>query len=185
MVERILERHAPRGMALVAGMCAGGESGLWSRGIAADAVFEIGSVTKTFTATLLAALGDEGIVALDDPVARHLPVAPPVRRREITLADLATHHSGLPRLPAGLLPRAFTRDRRDPYARFDDRRMRRAIAETRPKRAPGTKFAYSNYGFGLLGYALAHRTGMSYGELVRERIALPLGLARTAVDPSR
>ena len=128
-----LERAAPRGAALVVGTT----QGIWSRGVAPDAVFEIGSISKTFTATLLAALVEDGVVALDDPVARFLPVAPPVNARAITLEDLATHHSGLPRLPKGMLAKSFTAERHDPYASFDATRLQHAIAETAPKRAPG------------------------------------------------
>ncbi len=145
----------------------------------AASVFEIGSITKTFTGTLLADMAREGLVALDDPVAEHLPVAPPVLGRPITLEDLATHTSGLPRLPSGLLRTAYTRDRKDPYARLD---LLAAIPATRPKREPGGRAVYSNYGMGLLGYALAHRAGVSYGELVRSRITAPLGLTHTALD---
>ena len=155
-MEAVLGRSAARHAGLAVGISAGGESGVWTRGETA-ATFEIGSITKTFTATLLASMARDGLVALDDPVARYLPVAPPVKGREVTLEDLATHHSGLPRLPAGTLVKAFTSERRDPYAGFDDERMRRAIAETEPKRAPGETFVYSNYGYGLLGYALAQR----------------------------
>ena len=168
--------------ALVVGVHADGETGVWSRGAEPDAVFEIGSITKTFTATVLASMVRDGLVALDDPVADHLPVAPPMQGRPITLEDLATHRSGFPRLPAGMLVQGYTTQRHNPYASLDDARMRRAIAETRPKRAPGGKVRYSNYGYGLLGYALARRAGMSYAELVHTRITKPLGLAHTALD---
>ena len=173
-----VERAAPRGAAIVVGTT----QGIWSRGVSPDAVFEIGSISKTFTATLLAALVDDGVVALDDPVARYLPVAPPVIGRAITLEDLATHHSGLPRLPKGLLTKSFTTERHDPYASFDATRLERAIAETAPKRAPGEKFTYSNFGYGLLGHALARAAGTTYAELVRARITEPLQLTRTGLD---
>jgi CubicO group peptidase (beta-lactamase class C family) len=73
-------------------------------------VFEIGSVTKVFTALLLAIAVQRGEARLDDPVSEHLPDGSRVPRRgdgEITLLDLATHTSGLPRLPPGLLWRAL------------------------------------------------------------------------------
>jgi CubicO group peptidase (beta-lactamase class C family) len=181
-VSEILGRSAARHPGLVVGVHAHGETGVWSRGVEPDAVFEIGSITKTFTATLLASMVRDGLVALSDPVAEHLPVAPPVHTRPITLEDLATHRSGLPRLPAGMLVQGYTTHRHDPYASLDDTRMRRAMATTKPKRAPGGKVAYSNYGYGLLGYALAQRAGMSYGELVHTRITQPLGLVHTALD---
>ena len=161
------------------GLHTGGETRFWSRGVPADAVFEIGSITKTFTGLLLADMAREGLVALDDPVAEYLPVASPDVGRPITLEHLATHTSGLPRLPRGTLIAGYTRERKDPYAKVD---LRTAIPATRPKRAPGGRAVYSNYGYGLLGYALAQRAGMSYGDLVRTRIAGPLGLTQTALD---
>jgi CubicO group peptidase (beta-lactamase class C family) len=155
----------------------------------ASSLFEIGSITKVFTATLLADMARAGLVALDDPVAEHLPahVRMPVRGRPITLEDLASHRSGLPRLPRGLLRQALTRDRGDPYARVDAAWLEAAVPRTPPRREPGRRVAYSNYGVGLLGHALTRRAGMSYDALVRERIAAPLGLRHTgtAVDGGR
>jgi D-alanyl-D-alanine-carboxypeptidase/D-alanyl-D-alanine-endopeptidase len=184
-VGHVLKRSAARHAGLVVGVRAGSDVGLWSRGELPDgshSVFEIGSISKTFTAMLLAGMARDGLVALDDPLATHLPVAPPVKGREITLEDLATHHSGLPRLPAGLLVAAMTSERRDPYARYDDATLRATIRETKPKRAPGERFVYSNYGYGLLGYALARRAGTTYAELLQQRLTGPLGLADTGLD---
>lgn len=184
-VDRLLARTRVRRSGLVVGVRAVDGTRTWHRGdlpAGADSLFEIGSVTKTFTALLLADLVLDGTVALDDPVEQYLPVAPPVVGRPITLEDLATHHSGLPRLPAGTALRGTTVERHDPYARFDDAEMVRAIARTTPKRPPGEKFAYSNFGAGLLGWALARRTGSTYADLVADRITRPLGLADTWVE---
>jgi D-alanyl-D-alanine-carboxypeptidase/D-alanyl-D-alanine-endopeptidase len=164
-----------------------GAEGAWHRGHVPDgprSIFEIGSITKVFTATLLADMAREGLVGLDDPVQRWLPegVRMPVRGREITLEDLSTHQSGLPRLPKGLLLPAATRDRRDPYARLDPARLEAAIPTTRPRREPGERFRYSNYAVGLLGHVLARRAGTSYERLVRQRICEPLGLGDTWVQ---
>lgn len=137
-----------------------------------DAVYEIGSLTKPFTARLLALLVDDGVVALDDPVDT------PVKGRPITLKDLSEHRSGLPRLPRKL----EGWDRKDPYAQFTAERMPEVIAKTPPKHEPGGKVAYSNYGYGLLGFELANRVGTTYGELVRDRITEPLGMTRTGLD---
>ena len=187
-LEPVLERSAPRRTGLVVGAAAGRDVALWHRGRLPDgahSIFEIGSVTKTFTATLLAGMALEGLVSLDDPVNRHLPagVRVPPRGREITLEDLASHRSGLPVVPRGLLWRALTVDRRDPYARWDAARLEAAVPRTRPRREPGRKFRYSNYGVGLLGYALSLRAGTTYEELVRTRICAPLGLADTWIEP--
>jgi CubicO group peptidase (beta-lactamase class C family) len=135
----------------------------------ADAVYEIGSLTKPFTARLLALLVEDGVVAYDDPV---------LDGGAFTFRQLAEHRSGLPRLP-----RKLERwDRRDPYRQFTVERMPEVIATTAPKREPGGKVVYSNYGYGLLGYELARRAGTTYGELVRERITAPLGMTRTGLD---
>jgi serine-type D-Ala-D-Ala carboxypeptidase/endopeptidase len=106
----------------------------------------------------------------------------PSRGREITLEDLASHRSGLPGLPRGLLRRALWPDRHDPYARWDAARLEAAVPRSRPRREPGRRPAYSNYGFGLLGYVLARLAGTSYEDLVRERICRPLGLADTRIE---
>jgi serine-type D-Ala-D-Ala carboxypeptidase/endopeptidase len=186
-VEPVLERSAVRRTGLVVGARAGRDSGLWHRGrvpAGPESIFEIGSITKTFTGTLLALMAHEGLVALDDPVNRHLPdgVRVPSRGREITLEDLASHRSGLPGLPRGLLRRALWPDRHDPYARWDAARLEAAVPRSRPRREPGRRPAYSNYGFGLLGYVLARLAGTSYEDLVRERICRPLGLADTRIE---
>ena len=145
-------------------------------------IFEIGSITKVFTATVLADMVEEGLVGLDDPVNLYLREGAglPVRGRPITLRDLATHASGLPRLPKGMLTRAL-RERPNPYASFTVADLERATREARLRREPGTKVRYSNFGAGLLGHALALRTGQSYAELVDERISRPLSLSDTAV----
>jgi CubicO group peptidase (beta-lactamase class C family) len=111
----------------------------------------------------------------------------PSRGREITLADLSSHRSGLPALPKRLLLAALTTRRSDPYADWDAARLEAAIPRARPRREPEQRFRYSNYGVGLLGYLLARRAGVSYDELVRRRIARPLGLHDTgmALDSGR
>ena len=184
-VESTLDKWRTGDRSLVVGVRLDGEERFWHRGELPDgasSIFEIGSITKVFTATLLADLVLAGVVAYDDPVARHLPEAPPVQGRPITLEDLSTHRSGLPRIPAGMLLRGLTVERADPYASLDDERMLRAIRETAPKRAPGGKFCYSNYGAGLLGYALARAAGTTYDRLVADRITGPLKLPDTGVS---
>jgi CubicO group peptidase (beta-lactamase class C family) len=183
----VLERSSARHAGLVVGLQVEGRTAFWSRGALPDghaSIFEIGSITKTFTAVLLADMAREGLVGLDNPAQSLLPdgVRMPTRGRAITLEDLATHRSGLPRLPKGLLLPALTRDRRDPYARFGAARLEASIAATPPRREPGRRPVYSNYGMGLLGYLLARRAGTSYEELVRSRICEPLGMADTWIE---
>jgi RecB family endonuclease NucS len=163
----IARRRARKHAGVVIGVGVDGES--WTMGLgrvgpdrpqppAANTIFEIGSITKVFTATLLAQMAEEGLVALDDPVQRYLQddVLLPVRGRPITLVDLATQSSGLPRLPKGLLRRAL-RESKNPYASFTVADLERAIPETKPRREPGRKLRYSNYGFGLLGQSRPRR----------------------------
>jgi len=183
-VHSTIERATVRGSTVI-GVRLGDETRLWQRGELPDglgSIFEIGSITKVFTSTLLADLVRRGVVAFDDPVAAHVPVAPPVVTRAITLEDLATHRSGLPRLPKGVALRGMTTEHRDPYASFDEERMLRAIVETSPKSPPGENVVYSNYGAGLLGFALARAAGTSFAGLVQEHITRPLGMDDTGVE---
>lgn len=146
-------------------------------------MFEIGSVTKVFTTLLLAIAVERGEAALEDPLSDHLPPGSRVPRRgdtEITLLHLATHTSGLPRLPPGFFWESL-RHREDPYAGLSTNRVLAALAETRPRRDPGEQFRYSNFGGGLLGLALAHTAGVDYETLVLERITRPLGMSDTII----
>ncbi|MBP2404565.1 serine hydrolase domain-containing protein [Streptomyces syringium] len=149
--------------------------------------FETGSLTKTFTALLLAELAARGEVGYDDPLDRYLPhrlPGPP-----ITLLHLATHTSGLPRMPLGLMRRSpihswFS----NPYATFTSSDALAALTRTRLHHRPGTHVRYSNYGAGLLGHALAHAAGghgSDYANLLNERVLAPLGLTDTDCDPHR
>ncbi len=177
-LEKTLDGARTGDRGLVVGARFEGETRFWHRGELPDgplSLFEIGSVTKVVTATLLADLVQDGVVAFDDPVAAYLPAAPPVKERPITLEDLATHRSGLPRLPTNMMVKGLTVDRADPYAGLDDERMLQAIRETTPKRAPGLKFGYSNYGAGLLGYALARATDTTYDRAGRRPHHRPAG----------
>jgi CubicO group peptidase (beta-lactamase class C family) len=179
--EAIARFRGPAG--LVIGALAGSQEGIRARGgVAPDALFEIGSVTKVFTAILLADLSLAGTVALDEPLQALLPgVRVPVRDGEITLAHLATHSSGLPRLPPGFVRRA-RRQRANPYAWLTEEDVLAALERTRLRARPGTKVRYSNYGYGLLGLALSRRAGSPYVELLERRVLSPLGLHETGVD---
>lgn len=144
-------------------------------------VFEIGSITKVFTALLLADQVVAGAVGLDEPLQDLLPdVRLPVRGRPVTLVDLATHTAGFPRLPSGLL-RQSLRTRDDPYSLFTEEDLVRALEGVRLRREPGTHVAYSNFGAATLGHALARRAGSTYEALLAERVTGPLGLDDTVV----
>ena len=150
-----------------------------------DSVFEIGSITKVFTSLVLADMVQRGEVSLDDPVAKYLPpdVQVPERGgRKITLMDLATQTSGLPRMPSNFAPK----DPNNPYADYPAERMHDFLRGYTLTRDIGTKYEYSNLGVGLLGQALAHRAGTDYDALIRARITGPLKMDSTgiALSPS-
>lgn len=143
--------------------------------------FEIGSVTKTMTAALLAEFIARGEIALSDPFAKLLPpgtAVPSFDGREITIADIVTHTSGLPALPANYRPP----DMNNPYAAATERDLLDALATTRLTRAPGSKWEYSNFAIIALSYALAKRSGKDYETLLRERLLVPLGMNETYVN---
>lgn len=153
------------------------------RPVDGDTVFEIGSVTKVFTALLLADMARRGEVELTDPVAKYLPedVAVPQRDgKAITLADLASHTSGLPPMPDNLAPMNSA----NPYAEYSVERLYQFLSSHRLARDIGARWEYSNLGYGLLGHALARRAGGDYETLVRDRILEPLGMGSTAITLS-
>jgi D-alanyl-D-alanine-carboxypeptidase/D-alanyl-D-alanine-endopeptidase len=128
-------------------------------------VFEIGSVTKVFTALALADMAARGEVALTDPVAKHLPSGikiPERNGRSITLLDLATHTSGLPFMP-------------------DDGQLYPFLSRYELTREIGAEQEYSNLGYWLLGEALAFRAGMDFESLLRTRVFAPLKFESTAI----
>ena len=150
------------------------------RPVSGDTVFEIGSATKVFTSLLLADAVQRGEVALDDPIAKYLPpeVKVPQRAgRQITLQDLATHTSALPRLPSNLAPA----DPTNPYADYTVQQLYAFLSSYELPRDIGSRYEYSNFGAGLLGHVLARRAGVDYETLVRTRITGPLGMTSTAI----
>jgi serine-type D-Ala-D-Ala carboxypeptidase/endopeptidase len=190
-IEAVLEEHARKHVGVAVGVRTNGETQTFGRGRiaddrpnapAGDTIFEIGSITKVFTATLLADMALEGLVSLDDPVQRYLPsgIELPVSGQPMTLADLATHSSGLSGLPKGML-RLALKERHNPYANFGVDDLHAGVTNARLRRAPGKRVKYSNFGFGLLGHVLALRAGQTYEELVAERILRPLGMSDTAI----
>ena len=148
-----------------------------------DTLFEIGSITKVFTSLLLADMIERGEVKADDPVAKYLPdhaEVPSRNGKQITLLNLSMQNSGLPRLPDNMKPA----DAANPYADYDGPKLLAFLAGYQLTRDPGEKYEYSNLAVGLLGFALAHRAGMSYPELVRERIFKPLHMDSSTVSLS-
>jgi len=149
-------------------------------GVGGDDVFEIGSITKVFTASILADMMTRGEVRLDDPVAKYLPTSahiPSRNGRQITLFDLATQSSGLPRMPSNFTPR----DSMNPYADYTVQQMYAFLSGYQLPRDIGASYEYSNLGVGLLGHVLALRAKTSYEQLVTRRILTPLGMSETAI----
>jgi D-alanyl-D-alanine-carboxypeptidase/D-alanyl-D-alanine-endopeptidase len=142
-----------------------------------DSIFEIGSVTKTFTGLVLAQLAAQGKVRLDEPVHPILfpEIAAGSAGTEMTLLDLATHRSGLPSVPDNLDPK----DPSNPFADYDRVALHEFIASHGTVRPADAKYLYSSFGIGLLGYALAQRAGVPYAELVRVEITAPLRMNDT------
>jgi len=149
-------------------------------GVGADNVFEIGSITKVFTASILADMASRGEVRLDDPVAKYLPSSahiPSRNDRQITLLDLVTQSSGLPRMPSNFTPR----DSMNPYADYSVQQLYAFLSGYQLTRDIGATYEYSNLGVGLLGHALALKAGTSYEQLVTRRVLIPLQMKETAI----
>jgi serine-type D-Ala-D-Ala carboxypeptidase/endopeptidase len=147
-----------------------------------DSIFEIGSISKTFTGLILAQMVQQGKVHFDDPVRTLLPpgtVEKPAGA-EITLLDLATQHSGLPRMPDNFHPA----DPANPYADYAAANLYAFIAKHGVAKPADAGFLYSNLGFGLLGQALAAHAGITYPALLKEEVTDPLDLKDTVVQLS-
>ena len=146
-------------------------------------VFEIGSITKVFTTTLLADEVLKGHMALTDPASKYLPksVTLPTRNgKEITLNDLATHTSALPRMPDNFNPK----DPLNPYVDYTPEMMYAFLNQLELTRDIGEKYEYSNLCMGLLGHILELHTGKPYETLIKERITTPCGMPNTALKLS-
>jgi len=172
--------------ALVIAVVNGDQSGIYTYGKLAngkaptgDTVFEIGSITKTFTATLLAEAVTKGQLHLDQPVASLLPdfKIPAHEGKQITLGELAMQNSGLPRMPTNFHPANMS----DPYADYSLDQLKDFLATYALPRDPGAKYEYSNLGGALLGYALGRHAGTSYDKLVQDQIFIPLAMNSTAI----
>jgi len=155
----------------------------------AATLFEIGSITKIFTGTLLADQVLCGTVRLDDPVQNYLPndwIVPRRDDRDITLLHLATHTSSLPVQPPliGFIA-LLNKTPFNPYSKFDETQLRKTLADLKLSRPIGSRFEYSNLGVGLLGHALAHAAkAKTYEDLLVQRLAKPLALADTRLQLS-
>jgi CubicO group peptidase (beta-lactamase class C family) len=149
-----------------------------------NSVFEIGSISKVFTSTVLAEMVKKGEVSLDDPIQKYLPAAvhiPSRNGKPITLGTLSMQNSGLPRMPANMRPK----DQANPYADYTVQQMYDFLSGYELTRDPGQLFEYSNLGVGLLGHVLSLKAGKAYEQMEQERVWRPLDMTHTAIvlDP--
>ena len=171
------------GAGLAIGVWKHGERRILTYGAAKpDSLFELGSVSKTFTGLMLAQMVVQGKVRLDEPVRELLPAGTVTKPTdsEITLLDLATHHSGLPPMPDN-----FDRaDKVNRYADYGPQQLYAYLASHGVAKPVDATFIYSNLGVGLLGQALADRSGKSYAAQLRDEITGPLGMTDTVLKLS-
>ena len=142
-----------------------------------DTIFDIGSLTKTFTAALLADMVKRGIVNIDDPIEKYLPpnvTVPSYNGHKITLEDLASHTSGLPDLPRAVIGPGQ-------YRNLPTQQIYNFISNSSLVSEPGTRVNYSNLGGGLLGHILSLKAGIPYEQLLRDRILNVLGMDSTGI----
>jgi serine-type D-Ala-D-Ala carboxypeptidase/endopeptidase len=169
---------ASGGGGLVVGVLDHGQRRIFAYGAAKpDSIYEIGSITKTFTGLILAQMVVQKKVRLDEPVRELLPpgfVAKP-DGPEITLLDLATQHSGLPRMPDNFKPKNDA----NPYADYGVDQLREYIGKHGVAKPADPPYCYSNLGFALLGYALSVRAGMSYSQLLATEVTGPMHMNET------
>lgn len=146
-------------------------------------IFEIGSITKVFTALLYEQLVNEGKIKPDDPIDKYLPAGtktPQHNGKPVTLESLVMHTSGLPRLPGNMKPE----DPLDPYADYTADLLHASLADCKIEQEIGSKYDYSNLGMGLLGHILSRVAGRTYEQLVIDRICTPLDMTDTRIDLS-
>ncbi len=147
-------------------------------GIGPHSRFEIGSITKVFTAELLSTLVSRKTLKLGDPVARFLSLRSSKYEGSapITLIDLATHHSGLPRLPANL-----PRYSRNPYRSYTSDMLEAYLSHLSLQKPRDAGYLYSNLGYSLLGYVLGRAADSSYQELLNREILSKADMMQTSL----
>jgi serine-type D-Ala-D-Ala carboxypeptidase/endopeptidase len=168
---------------ITVGIVQHGERRVFAFGTAkADSIFEIGSISKTFTGLILAQMVEQGVVKLDEPVRELLPPGAAVKPAgaEITLLDLTIQHSGLPRMPDNFKPS----NPDNPYADYGAANLYQYFAGHGLEKTGTPKFLYSNLGVGLLGQALANRAGIGYPKLLAQQVTEPLAMRDTIVTLS-
>lgn len=151
----------------------------WQLPVTPDTKFRIGSVTKQFTAALILKLVEEGKVGLEDPITKHLPDYRQDTGSRITVTHLLNHTSGIPSYTSR--PDFGEKVSRNPYKVAD---FVKQFASGDLEFEPGSKYAYNNSGYFLLGTIIEKVTGKTYAQVLRERIFEPLGMKNTGYDVS-
>lgn len=149
--------------------------------VTSKTLFEIGSITKTFTTTMLAKAVLAKQIVLSDPVQKYLPssiILPKKDGRDITMLDLATARSGLPQMPSNFKPI----DLQNPFVDYTEKELTAFLKDYQLTRLPGSQYEYSNVGMGLLGFVLANYLKKDYAQLVKDEILNPLGMQQTFVN---
>lgn len=152
--------------------------------VTSKTLFEIGSITKTFTCSMAAVLSLNQQINFSDPAQKYLPakmVLPERNGKVITVEHLATAHSGLPRMPLNFQPQ----DPSNPYIDYREAELTYFISNFDLTRDPGSEYEYSNLGMGLLGYILTRVKEKPYGNLIEELITKPLGMNHTFISGMR
>ncbi len=143
--------------------------------IGADTLFAVASVTKPFTATAVMQLVEQGVISLDQPVSELLPEFAGAGKERITLRHFLTHTSGLPEYADD------NEEIRRRHLGLDA--FVRSYCRGQPTFAPGARWSYSNFGFGLAGEIVARYGGSGYHEHVASRILKPLGMRDSWLPP--
>lgn len=143
--------------------------------VTTNTIFELASTTKTFTATVLALLVQQGKIQLNQPIGAFLPGelnGSNLPIDQITFQQLATHTAGLPKMPANF---------NGPGNPYNKQMFFNFLQNWQPNYSVGTQYNYSNTGFGVLGYALAGVAGMPYEELLQQSVLNPLNMNNTSM----
>lgn len=147
-----------------------------------DTVFEIGSITKVFTSTLLANFVLDNKIALDDPIQQYFDF--PLQNKQITVVQLANHTSGLPRLPSNLKLNEV--DQTNPYNEYSEAKLKEYLTtELALDTLSGSNYAYSNLGAGILGYLLETQADTTYESLLQTYIASKYGMKHTTTNKNK
>jgi len=144
-------------------------------------IYEIGSISKTFTALLMIDFLQSNSLTIDCPVNNLLPASIPALQfngKPIQIKHLLNHTSGMPRLPEDFEPGY---DPNNPYKHYDSTRVYNYLKTFKLAKEPGTTWEYSNLGMAIAGLILERQTQKSYEQLLLERISIPLGLYKTKI----